>query len=150
MTESVSKPMQPSAYWTLVRDVALLQLKLVADGFRDLVLLPASLLAGLISLVRSENGGPGPQFYRLLVTGKRTERWINLFGALDNAPAETLANVPTHEPDIDTIVARLENFVVDEYRRGGVTAQARDHIDSALRAIRRRRRGDGEDPPAGS
>jgi hypothetical protein len=151
MTEPAREPVQAAAYWSLIRDVAVLQLKLIADGFRDLVLLPAALIAGLVSLLRSENGRPGPQFYRLLVSGKRTEHWINLFGALDNAPPEALADVPADEPDIDTIVARLENFVVDEYRRGGVTAQARDHIDNALRAIRRRRgRGGCDEPPAGA
>ena len=32
--------------WDLVRDVAVLQVKLIVDGLRDLILLPASLIAG--------------------------------------------------------------------------------------------------------
>jgi hypothetical protein len=34
--------------WTLLRDLAVLQVKLLVDGFRDLVLVPASLIAGII------------------------------------------------------------------------------------------------------
>ena len=46
--------------WTLARDIAVLQVKLLTDGLRDLLLVPASLTAGLISLVTSENGRPAP------------------------------------------------------------------------------------------
>lgn len=145
MTEAGQESPQPGAYWALIRDVAVLQLKLIVDGFRDLVLLPASLVAGIVSLVRGENGKPGPQFYRLLAVGKQSEHWINLFGALRNAPAETGGDAAFAATDIDDIVARMENFVVDEYRRGGMTAQARDRIDRALRALKNKRdSGSGE------
>ena len=36
----------------LVRNTAVLQLKLVADGFRDALLIPFSLVAALIGLIR--------------------------------------------------------------------------------------------------
>ena len=42
--------------------------------------------------------------------------------------------------NIDEIVGRVETFVVDEYRRGGMTAQAKEQIDKALDAIQRRRK----------
>lgn len=135
MTETGHEPPKINAYWTLIRDVAVLQLKLIVDGFRDLVLLPASLIAGIVSLVRSNNGRPGPQFYRLLALGRQTEHWINLFAAVDNAPAEARMDSSFAETDLDAIVARMENFVVDEYRRGGVTAQAKERIERALRAL---------------
>ena len=31
----------------------------------------------------------------------------------------------------------MESFVVDEYRKGGVTKQAKDQIDKALNAMQR-------------
>ena len=34
--------------WTLIRDVAVLQVKLIVDGLRDFILVPISLVAGLI------------------------------------------------------------------------------------------------------
>jgi hypothetical protein len=37
-------------------------------------------------------------------------------------------------------VSRVESFVVDEYKRGGVTAQARDRMNKAMDAMRRRRK----------
>ena len=125
--------------WTLIRDLAVLQVKLVVDGFRDLVLVPASLVAGIISLASGGAGGPGPHFYRLLSVGRQSEHWINLFGALENAPPELKDPQPFANADMDEILGRLETFVVDEHRRGGITAQAKERIDKALNALQRRK-----------
>lgn len=124
--------------WMLIRDAAVLQVKLIVDGLRDLVLVPASLIAAIVSLVHGDEGRPGPQFYRLLHLGKRSERWIDLFGAYRNAPAGFPDEAEARDVSIDDIVNRMESFVVDEYKRGGVTAQAKERIDKALNAIQRR------------
>ncbi|MCH7820412.1 MAG: hypothetical protein IIA07_00225 [Proteobacteria bacterium] len=142
MEAAAKEAQQQPDLWTLVRDVAVLQVKLLVDGFRDLMLLPAALIVGIVSLVKSENGKPGPQFYRLLVFGKRSEKWINLFGAIENSPekfdyAESFGNA-----DIDDIISRVEAFVIDEHRRGGVTAQAQARIHRAIAAMQRGKRGD--------
>lgn len=126
--------------WSLIRDAAVFQVKLVIDGFRDLVLIPASFVAALMSLFSSRDGRPGPQFYRLLGVGKRSERWIDLFAAYRHAPKEFVADMQDTESNIDDIVHRVESFVVDEYRRGGVTKQAKDRIDAALGALQRRQK----------
>jgi len=125
--------------WTLIRDIAVLQVKLIVDGLRDLILVPASLVAGIVSLVKTTDGKPGPQFYLLVSAGKQSERWINLFGAIRNAPPEVVDENPFGEADMDDIVLRIESFVVDEYKRGGVTAQAKERIDKAMQTMRRRR-----------
>ena len=101
-------------------------------------MVPASLIAGLISLVNTQNGKPGSEFYELVSVGRRSERWINLFGAINNAPAEVRDRAHFGEADIDEIVARMENFVVDEYQRGGVTAQAKARLDKVLEKIQKR------------
>ena len=108
--------------------------------------MPAALIAAFISLLRSDNGTPGPEFYKLLAAGKQSEHWINLFGALENAPQGVADPQAPVASGVDDIVTRLETFVVDEYRRGGVTAQAKTRIDAALRAMRRGRdrNADGE------
>ncbi len=134
---------QQTAVWVLVRDIAVLQVKLVVDGLRDLILVPASLVAGLVSLVKTTDGQPGSEFYRLVGIGKRSERWINLFGAIRNAPPEVVEEAHFGSADIDDIVSKVETFVVDEYKRGGVTAQARDSIHQAMEKMRRR----GPKPP---
>jgi len=131
-----------SPRWTLLRDLAVLQVKLIVDGFRDLLLLPASIIAAIVSLSRSENGVPGPEFYKLLIAGKQSEQFINLFGAIRNAPAGIDVGDVRGGAEIDDIVSRVESFVVDEYKRGGVTAQAKTRIDEALDKLKRKRDSD--------
>lgn len=126
--------------WGLIRDALVFQVKLVFDGFRDLVLIPASFVAALMSLLSGRDGRPGPQFYRLLGIGKRSERWIDLFAAYRHAPQELVGDDDATESNIDDIVHRVESYVVDEYRRGGVTKQAKDRIDAALGALQRRQK----------
>ncbi len=146
MNELSESKNDASDRWTLVRDIAVLQVKLIVDGLRDLILVPASLIAGIISLASSKDGRPGDQFYQLLGMGKQSERWINLFGALQNAPPEVGHFQEFPEADIDALVGRLETFVVDEHRKGGITAQAKARLDKVLDAIERGRgpgQGDG-------
>ena len=139
-----NEPEQPPV-WTLVRDAAVLQVKLIVVGLRDLLLVPASLVAALVSVARTTDGKPGDEFYRLVSVGKQSERWINLFGALRNAPDHVVEEYQFGAADIDDIVSRVESFVVDEYQRGGVTKQARDRLNEAIR--RARKRGGPTPPP---
>jgi len=129
--------------WTLIRDIAVLQVKLIVDGLRDLILVPASLIAGIVSLSKTTDGKPGAEFYSLVSAGKQSERWINLFGAIRNAPPEVVDEYKFGNADIDEIVSRVESFVVDEYKRGGVSAQAKERIDKAMQAMQRRRKKSG-------
>ena len=128
-----------SERWMLLRDLGVLQFKLVIDGLRDIILVPASLIAGIISITSGKDGRVGMQFYHLLVWGKQSEVWINLFGAVENSPEEIEQPLPFGDQDIDDIVGRLETFVVDEYKRGGVTAQAKERLDKILNAVQRKR-----------
>ncbi len=139
---------QPAApdRWTLFRDAAVLQFKLIVDGFRDLLLVPASIVAAAVSLVSGgEDGKPGPQFYRLIALGKQSERMINLFGAYENAPDSVKQEFDFGDMNIDDLVSKVETFVVDEYKKGGVTKQAKARIDKAIDAMQRASR---EEPPA--
>ena len=136
MQNSSDKQAETWPYWTLIRDLGVLQVKLIVDGFRDLLLLPASIIAALISLMRSENGKPGPEFYELLRAGKQSEQFIDLFGALRNAPEGFDVGDLKSGAGMDDIVSKVESFVVDEYKRGGVTAQAKSRIDDALEKLR--------------
>ena len=122
---------------TLLRDIVVLQFKLIADGLRDFILVPVSLTIGLVSLLRTGNR-PGTEFYDLLHYGRHTDRVINLFGAARRVhPHE---DDETSMPDIDELVGRVESFVVEEYRRGEVTAQAKQRFDSLRETIRRHAR----------
>ena len=124
--------------WILIRDLFVFQAKLLVDGLRDLLLVPASLVAGVWSLVSGDKGRPGPQFYQLISLGKQSELWIDLFKAYEHAPEDVRREHEFAVSNLDELVDRLESFVVDEYERGGVTAQAKERIDKALDAIQRR------------
>jgi hypothetical protein len=125
--------------WTLIRDLAVFQVKLLFDGFRDLLLLPISLIAGFVSLIK---GGrtPSSEFYDLLKLGRRSEHWINLFGAASHlhGPATEEDRFPVE--DVDEMVSRVESYVVDEFRRGGITAQAKERLDKALDLVHKKTR----------
>jgi hypothetical protein len=99
------------------RDVLLFQGKLLVDGLRDLVLSPISIGAALVDLLVPGDDG-GKRFYSVVRFGRRTERWINLFGAADR-----------HDPDIspqgvDVLVEELERIVRDSSRREEVRDKA--------------------------
>lgn len=123
-----------SERWVLIRDMLVFQCKLVADGFRDLVLLPVSLIAGLISLL-GKGPNPGPEFYDLLRFGRRSERWINLFGVIERKDGPTSDDEKLAARDFDDMVSKVESFLIDEYRKGGVTAQAKQRMDDALDSL---------------
>ena len=46
----------------LVRDIAVFQAKLIVDGLRDLMLVPASLIAGIMSLPPGLTASPARNF----------------------------------------------------------------------------------------
>jgi len=85
----------------LIRNAVVFQLKLMADGFRDLVLMPVSLVATVIGLAR---GGENPQreFHQVIEFGRESERWINLFGTHD------LPDNPNAIASIDALFTKVE------------------------------------------
>ena len=111
----------------LVRNAVVFQLKLMADGLRDLVLLPISLIATLIGLLR---GGDEPEreFLQVIETGRQSEKWINLFGNHD---------VPDHSnaaASIDVLFTKVEKTLKQHYQAAGTSERAQAEIDEALQA----------------
>ncbi|MEJ2383188.1 MAG: hypothetical protein P8Y54_02200 [Xanthomonadales bacterium] len=109
----------------LLRDVFILQLKLIADGFRDALLIPISLVAAVLGLVR---GGDGcdVEFRRVIDLGKRSERWINLFGEQEPLTPDSPVG------SIDRVLEQVESVVVEQRRKGKSAAEIRDAIRAAL------------------
>jgi len=132
-TNSIEDGQMPDR-WTLIRDILVLQLKLVVDGLRDFILVPVSLIVGIASLIKGGDSS-GSQFYELLRTGRRSERWINLFGAAERVYGPSIEEDRFPTEDIDVMVSRVESFVVDEYSKGGVTRQAKNQLDRALDSL---------------
>lgn len=119
--------------WVLLRDVVVLQGKLLLDSVKDLLLAPVSLGAAAISLF-NRDGDTGRQFYEVLHAARRFEDWINKYGDADRIPPPDFA-VKREGESIDAMVARLEELVKRQYERGGMTASAKDAIDRALDAV---------------
>ena len=113
----------------LVRDGAVFQLKLMADGLRDLVLMPVSLIATLVGLLR---GGEDPhREYRAVIDlGRETERWINLFGTHE------VADEASAVASIDTLFERLEHTLKQQYLTSGISQRVKREIDEALQAAK--------------
>ena len=118
---------RPLDRWHLIRDAVQFQIKLAIDGVRDLILMPLSALGAVLTLFGVRD--TPLEFYNIVRWGKRTERAINLFGAAKPSPADRQSDEAV---SVDTLLERVESLLVEQYRKGGVTAQAKDAIDRAL------------------
>ncbi len=94
----------------LIREAAVLQIKLLADGFRDAVLIPVSLFAALIGLLR---GGDEPdrEYRRVIKLGRRSERWINLFGCQRPLGKSHPAG------SMDDVLGQMESAMMEHYKK---------------------------------
>jgi hypothetical protein len=117
----------PSKRGMLIRNSVVFQLKLMADGLRDLLLLPISLIATVIGLLR---GGDEPEreFNQVIEVGRDSEEWINLFGNHD-VPDNTNAAA-----SIDALFTKVEETLKQQYKAAGTSKGAQAEIDEALQA----------------
>jgi hypothetical protein len=123
MNESSPGPRQ-----ALLREAAILQFKLLVDGLRDAALIPMSLIAAAIGLMRGGDDSDR-EFRRVIKLGRRSERWINLFG-----------HQPPLRPrqpggSLDDLLDRVEAVVMEQYRQGRSEAEARDAISKAIQEV---------------
>jgi len=100
----------------LIRETAVLQVKLLVDGLRDAILIPISLIAALVGVLR---GGPdcNREFHRVIKLGRRSERWINLFGHQRPLKGNAVTG------SMDSILDQVENAVMEQYKRSKKPAQ---------------------------
>ncbi|MEJ6704557.1 MAG: hypothetical protein QNL15_10205 [Pseudomonadales bacterium] len=87
--------------WQVLRDTVAFQFKLLMDGARDVLLSPISIGAAILGLIFSPDN-PGIYFNRLMKFGRKTDAWINLFGASHYDPnSETRDSNDIDSDDID-------------------------------------------------
>jgi len=111
--------------WKLGRDVLVFQGKLAMDWLRDLVLAPVSIGAAIYGVLAKPEE-PGHYFYEVMRWGRRSDKFINLFSAGQDPEEEDTF------PSVDDLVGSLEDVIVKEYDKGGMTAEAKSHIDKTL------------------
>lgn len=124
------------ARWSVIRDLAVFQVKLALDGLKDLVLAPLTFVAALVGLFTA--GDPGRHFYRALDAGRRFDRWVNLYGDLEDRERPPSG--------LDRHVNKVEQAIQRNRERGGAAARSQRAIDGAFDRLddaRRRRNNRG-------
>jgi hypothetical protein len=90
---------------TLIKSVAILQLKVLLGAARDLALSPIALVAAFFDLVLMSQ--QEPRFFGMVLRfGEKSDRWIDVWSA-GRMPGET-----QHE-NVDALIARVEDVVRD-------------------------------------
>ena len=134
-------PTEAPNHWQLFRDILVFQAKLALDGLRDLILLPVSLVTGVLGLIFSPDK-PGKYFNRLLEFGRQTDVWINLFSASHHYQTDGQA------PSSDAYVKKLEEMLINECKRGGVVKNLKDHTDQLVEKVQQELRKELETQPS--
>ena len=94
----------------LIREAAVLQVKLLVDGFRDAILIPVSLFAALIGLLRCGEDADR-EYRRVIKLGRRSERWINLFGH------QRALGKSSPISSMDSVLGQMESAVMEHYKK---------------------------------
>lgn len=111
---------------SLLRDVAHFQLKLWIEATRDLVLIPATLIAALLDLLLSKQ--QKPRFFQGLIDiGRRSDEWIDPWAKVgpEAKPAKA-----------DAVLVQVENLLRDP---GSGSRRARVLLRWAERSLKRQR-----------
>jgi hypothetical protein len=116
-------PTDPRA--RLLRDGVVLQLKLVVDGLRDAALIPLGLLSMVLGLLRGGEDA-GRELQQVIKLGRRSERWINLFGH------ETHPRQARPGGSLDQLLDRVEAVVMEQHSKGSNSDEARAAIKAVL------------------
>lgn len=127
----------------LFRRLLVFQFKLLLDGLRDVILSPASVSAVLMGVFGSGRAD-GP-FRALMRFGRRSDEWIDLFDAHDDAEeaeAEEAARRRRPEGSANALFDAVERAVREEYERGG----GRTAIEARLKGLREGLREERDDP----
>ncbi len=117
----------------LLLDVFVFQFKLAADGLRDILLSPLSIISAIMGLVA---GGDDPyRYFRdLLRFGRRTEVWINLFGYRKHAGTS------------DDLIAPIKEKVMSEAQSNPWISKAGGELNRTLDSMGDRINPDQDEP----
>ena len=95
----------------LIRDLIIFQIKLMLDGIKDLVLAPLSICAAGLDVV-FPGERRGHRFYRVMLWGEKFDRWLNLFGAAEQAEATADGLFGASRAGSDSLLGKLEAIVL--------------------------------------
>jgi hypothetical protein len=95
------------------RDLVIFQVKLVLDGLKDIVLMPASIIAAGLDLL-SPGRHPGHRFYAVMRLGERYDRWLSLFAAAEKAARTDDGLFGVDRADPNSMLGRIEAMMLDD------------------------------------
>lgn len=103
--------MNGNSRWVVLRDLVIFQVKLLMDGFKDLVISQMALVAAAVDLVF-----PGPRrghrFYAVMRLGERMDNWLSLYGASEHAEASGDGLFGASRAGSRTFLGKLEAMVL--------------------------------------
>lgn len=94
----------------IIRDLIIFHVKLAIDGLKNVVLLPASLVAAIIDLLLPGER-PGRLFYGVMLLGETFDRWLSLYGPALEARAAFDGLFGASRAGAATLLGELEEFV---------------------------------------
>ena len=138
-TTAAEQPPPPRASnrRAVVWEVFVFQLKLAADGLRDVLLSPISLAAAMMGLIAGGDD-PGRYLRSLKALGRRSEAWINLF---DGHQGERTS---------DSLMRPLQQRLDDQFESQAWLNRADAGVNNALDSLEKRLRSESRvaTPPA--
>lgn len=118
----------------VIRDALMLQLKLIVDGFRDLMLIPLVIISAVAGLLMHSTY-PGRYLYRLLTYGKASEKWIGLF---DEAEKDYLDGVDFKDKNLDGLLRKTQTVLESKFIKEEKKQQLIDKLDAAFDDINKK------------
>jgi hypothetical protein len=135
--EELSEDTIRSQRWRLMRDLIVFATKASFEAARDIALVPAAVIAVIAGMLVSPSK-PDRYFQRVLEVGDEFDEFVDLFGKEKRRKSGSRFDPPEEGESrlrADDIFERIEQVMFDEYKRGGVTAQAKEAIDHGLDAV---------------
>lgn len=131
--------------WKIVRDVALLQVKLLLGNLHNFLLMPLAFFAGAVDIV-FKNKREEALLYKVLAWGRHLDEKIGLYNALHTGDGKT-HNPPEHY-SVDALVGRVEAAIAHEFKTGEVTANVKSAMSRVLNRLHRENKEAPEAPVA--
>ncbi|HEY4126065.1 MAG TPA: hypothetical protein VGM36_15690 [Rhizomicrobium sp.] len=117
---------RPHPRWRIVKDVGVLQLKLLIGNIHNFLMMPVCLFAGALDIL-FKNRRDEAWLYKTLAWARHFEERIGLYSALHEDPHN-----PPEKYSIDALIARVEHAIKQDYEKGGTTASMKAAADKAL------------------
>ncbi len=109
-----------------IKRLLVFQVKLAADAIRDILLSPLSLILTLVDWAQNKSG-KNSYFEKLMRFGRGTEKRINLFEQQEISDSEC------KDVSIDTLLTRVEEVIVREYKNKHISKSALSNIEKAIK-----------------